>query len=880
MKNLYIVARAHMDPIWLRCFTGHYTLEELGGVVRPYADVEELEILEYMDFAERYGVKYQIEQALTVKKFLERNPDQLERFRTLVQKGLIELAGGGETVIDRNLTQGESWARNHLYSTRYYEKTFSHRPRYAITPDIFGLPSQLPQFFRSVGYDALIEFDRVLKNSKPFWRGLDGTLIVLDDRFLQPPAPSLRTADCVKLAPGPACKGEGCRLCEGTGIDVTHNLTRPDKPTVPEDYYHYPSADALLDDLLQTPRDDYYMMIVTEEPRVGDFLYGPLEKAAAKREIAVHYLGFEENHDRWCPGYVEALRAGDTPADMIDTRPEGNPAAAGCYSTYIEIKKANRELEDLLLEAEALAAAVRLNGLPDGTEKTTYCYPEKTIEALWSKMALIQFHDCVTGSHCDAAHEELKRLIREVRRGALNVYQNAAELWCAAHRFDVPEGYYAAVYFNPTAIPAETVRLSLHAPAGTPGVNVFDETGAPLPVFDTKITDMAVGVGVTLSVRADVPAFGWRLFLWKQAESAPAAPLAGDTVENEYFRVQVKDGRICEIYDKKQKRPAFTDAGLDIGTDIGSPWGRSEPERLHTRLNADKVLFEKDGAAQRVTLSGSLQAPERGIERLSWRQTAALYPGEAAVRFETELDWDGTNTRVFASASPAFETDGSLYCDVPFGMMRRTAAPAENCMGLCDEWPTLGYAGVTNGSYGAAFLKGGLPAARFTDGALQISLLRALTHLHPKYKKIADVGVHTAQYALTAWDGDFAAGHCQRRSEDYLRQGCTCELTAPGKWRPEAPDASPAPAAGSLLPPVFGSLPANLRLCAFKWAIDGSGPVVRFYESDGLPAALTLPEDLTLLPCSTLEEPTGAPATGSYKFRPFEIATFRLKSEK
>ena len=47
--------------------------------MRPYSDLEEVQILEYMDFAEQYGVKYQIEQSCVVKKFLERNPGMRSR---------------------------------------------------------------------------------------------------------------------------------------------------------------------------------------------------------------------------------------------------------------------------------------------------------------------------------------------------------------------------------------------------------------------------------------------------------------------------------------------------------------------------------------------------------------------------------------------------------------------------------------------------------------------------------------------------------------------------------------------------------------------------------------------------------------------------------
>ena len=586
MKKLYLIARNHMDPSWLRCFTHSFRHPETGETVRPYADIEETQILEYMDFAELYGVKYQIEQSAVVKKFLERNPDQLERFRDLVKRGLLELAGGGETVIDRNLTSGESWARNHLYSSNYYKRVFGHQPKYAITPDIFGLPSQLPQFFRSVGYDALIIFDRVLKNNKPFWRGLDGTLIVLDSCFLQPPEPNLRTADCVKLPACGACGGEGCAFCEGTGVDTTYDMTRPDKALLKAAYYGNMSADVFLETLLQTDKEEYFVMITTEEPRIGSFLYGPLREAAARHGIEVHYLGFEENHEVWCPGQEDALRAGNIPEELIDTRAEGNPAACGCYSSRIEIKKANSELEQLLTEAESLAAAVRFSGGWRNDTLPRRAYPAKKLEALWNKMAFIQFHDCITGTHVDAAYTELMDCIREVRRGAHQIYADAAREWCKLHDITVPDGYFAAVCFNPTQEPQTSPVLTLCAPEGTNTVELYHADLTPADAFDFRHNDALVGVTLKLRTNALIPPFGWRVFLWKPAatEEKPAQTditQACFSIENRFFSILTENGQIRGIYDKTNHKTVTREGGayLALGADFGSPYGRTEPER-------------------------------------------------------------------------------------------------------------------------------------------------------------------------------------------------------------------------------------------------------------------------------------------------------------
>lgn len=882
MKKLYLIARNHMDPSWLRCFQDHFTLPT-GETVRPYADIEETQILEYMDFAEKYGVKYQIEQSLVVKEFLKRNPDQLARFKALVKKGLIELAGGGEAVIDVNLTSGESWARNHLYSRTYYKKTFNHAPRYAITPDIFGLASQLPQFFRSVGYDALIIFDRVLKHNKPFWRGLDGTLIVLDGCFLQPPEPNLRTADCVKLPACGACGGKGCALCGGTGLDSAYDMTRPDKELRQSAYYGNMSADVFLEKLLETDKENYFVMITTEEPRIGDFLYGPLKDAAKRHGIQVCYLSFEENHDTWCSGQREALLSGDYTEDQIDTRREGNPAACGCYTSRIEIKKANAELEQLLFEAECLACAVRLEGGFRADTVPRRDYPAEKLEALWNKMAFIQFHDCITGTHCDASYHELLRYVMEVRRGAYQIYADAAAEWSKLHPVDIPEGYYAAVCFNPTDTPACFPQLNLRLPDGAQSVLLYTASLTPLAAFDLESSPAMVGSGLRLHTDAAIPPFGRRVFLWKpcdQPEQINAQIIDNACrIENEFFRIDADASQITGIYDKKNGRTAIGAgaACLAVGTDIGSLYGRSEPERDHRRLFADRAVKEETAYFSRLVFSGTVTDPEKGIEKLIWTQTVTLYKNESLIRIRTDLDWQGRDTRVFACFPPAFACDEKLYCEVPFGMMERGDPGETNLMGITDEWPTLGYAGISDGSYNVAVLKGGFPGTRIRNGALQLSLFRAVSSDNPNFSGTNDCGKHTSDYAIAAWSGSFASGNCAALASAFKKQCCTFELTGPGKWQdPDLlPSGDPAPETDALFR-IFDVLPPQLRLSALKWAEDGTGPVVRLWESTGAPASLSVRNGVKLRHCNTLEEPTGAPDVAGYTFRPFEIATFRI----
>ena len=890
MKQLYLIAKNHMDPSWLRCFTDHFRDAGSGDVVRPYSDLEELQILEYMDFAEQYGVKYEIEQSCVVKKFLERNPDQKERFAALVRRGLLELAGGGEAVIDYNLTCGESWARNHLYSRAYYEREFHHAPRYAITPDIFGLPAQLPQFFRSLGYDADILFDRVFQHGKPFWRGLDGTLIVLDDRWLDPPQPALRTADCVKLPCCPVCRGEGCPACYGAGVDRSYSMTRPDKEIRQGAYYGNRSAEDLIDELLRYDKNEYYVLITTEEPLVGDHLFGQLKEAGAARGVNVNYVSFEENHDLWCQGQVDKLRRGQVAEDEIDPRLEGNPASTGDCSSRIEIKKANRELEQLLFEAENLAVLARLSGGWDAGAVPRRDYPAKKLEALWNKMAFIQFHDCVTGTHCDASYRELERYIREVRRGAEDIYRNAARELLRGQEIDAPEGYRAAVFFNPTDQTVRYPRLLLRGtktesgerraecgdflssePMNARGVKVYDADGRPLTAFLPEAIDGMADTYWGVTVKAEVPPFSCRTFLWQPGnEEDTAATRNGTVIENEYYRVTAARGRVCEIYDKTAGRPLTADGGLTLTEDNGSPWGRDCPEGESTPLYAEKTTAERGEGFARLTMTGELCDETKHIKKLRWRLTATLYDGEPLVRFATKLDWQGERTRLYASFTPAFSHDGDIICEVPFGTVKRGSAEEVCCLGWCDDWPSLDFAGVSGEGMNLALLKGGFPGTSVKNGALRVALLRAMHDeseaFRQNYAEANDNGVHTAAFALASSQGDFADGDFSNRAAEFNVRGYT-ECVEPQAGEPLCE---------TTRLPWLAALPGGLRLSALKWAEDGSGPVVRFWESAGRPVALTLPDGVTLRKCDTLERPAADAPVSEYTFRPFEIATFRV----
>nr|MCR5040713.1 hypothetical protein [Clostridia bacterium] len=242
----------------------------------------------------------------------------------------------------------------------------------------------------------------------------------------------------------------------------------------------------------------------------------------------------------------------------------------------------------------------------------------------------------------------------------------------------------------------------------------------------------------------------------------------------------------------------------------------------------------------------------------------------------TDLDWDGRNSRVYFSAEPAFTRSGGLFCEVPFGLIERGDPTGLDYMGLTDEWPSLGFAGVSDGKTSLAVIKSGLPATKLTDGVIRISLLRSVTSDNPTYAGTNDPGRHCAAFALSSWSGDFASGDPAKRAKVFNTRGLTYELghagadTARSQGSPDVKD--PAAFVGKL----SASLPDDLILSAFKLSCDGKNTVVRIYESSGKAADLDAPEGVRLVRCDSLERPINEAEETHYPFRPFEIATFRI----
>jgi alpha-mannosidase len=860
MPTAILRASSHMDPLWRRGWCQHTAWK--GSTLRPYGEIEDAQVLAWLDLAEATGIPYAVEQTATLRHLLETHPDELPRLRRLVQAGLIEPLGGGEMVPDTHLVDGETLVRNQTIGRRWLEQVLGVQPRGLTIPDAFGLSAQIPQLARGLGVLEVDAYARVFEQGERLWRGLDGSVVALTVPRGELPGVSLGGAG--RYPPCPACAGDGCVVCGGSGLDRSENR-RFDNEWIRGNF------ERSLDRALAGNPDTILCGLWGEEMIDSAATVATWRARLQERGLTVAAGGHEAVRHRLFAKLRAAVAAGHgdgfTLAEGVETRPIGT----GCYLARTGLKQAVRALEDRLLSAEKLAALAVDTGEP---------YPRGALERCWRGMALLAFHDSITGTHTDGAARELAQTIREIRLVAHRLAERALAALAARHRVPTRAGWSAVLVFNPWnwAIDGEEVEHVLHlGPAeDAAGIAAEDADGRPLTV--TAVASIPQRNGSALRVRLRglrQPPLGLSLVWWRPA-ATPPAPTALDTqvLDNGCYRVEIRHGRIARVTDLALGQAIGGDAfgSLEIEQDLGSPWETLAEPAVRRCLSHERgitVRVERFPGGQRAVFSGTYANTDNlQVQRCAWQQELTLYDGERRLRFRTTVDWQGLNARVSALFPLTFRPprDEARY-EVPWGaVVRPSYRPVWGVhLGANGDWPALNSVTVHDPARDltVSLLNRGLPANRCTGGELRLGLLRAPGEpLHVfDIAGAAESGTHEFHYAIESRAGS----HADSRA-----------LHAGRAFNTTFPTIDAAPSAGPLVPgtPLLAiSGGEALVIPVVKRGDEHDDLVVRGYDACGSGGTATFP-DHRATACDLRERPVeGQQALAC---RPWGIATVRL----
>ena len=173
MANYYLIANAHLDPVWQWCVP-----EGLSLVKSTFRSA--------LDRMNEFPGYIFTSACASYYKWIKLNePEMFEEIKQRVEEGRWAVVGGMWVQPDCNIPSGEAFCRHFLYSQKFFKENFGITVKTGYNVDSFGHNGMLPQLLKKSGIDNYIyqrPNNREEKPNLPFddlhlWRSPDGSTV-------------------------------------------------------------------------------------------------------------------------------------------------------------------------------------------------------------------------------------------------------------------------------------------------------------------------------------------------------------------------------------------------------------------------------------------------------------------------------------------------------------------------------------------------------------------------------------------------------------------------------------------------------------------------------------------------------------------------------
>jgi alpha-mannosidase len=770
--RVHLVGHSHIDMNWL------WTWPDTVAVIkRDFKSVLAL-MDEYPElvFSHSQPAAYQV---------IEREaPELLRRVREHIKTGRWEALTLAWLENDANMASGEAHARQLLEGVCYSREVLGVQPSTYHAPDTFGHAGNLPQLAASAGAKRYYHHrcNPGRENQWPvyWWEGDDGTRVL-----------ALSTT---------SYGGDILARDLAAAAIRAHRFGHPAGL-----HFH----------------------------GIGDHGGGParqnLEALRRFQKLALMPAAFCSRLDAYADEIVNAV--GTLPI----WRGESSTIFEGCYTTHAEVKRRNRQGENLLCTADTLAALT-------GQSHTA------ALEQAWRTVLFNQFHDILDGAAIHEAYDKNAEDFAAVSQSARRIMASALDVLernIAPGRIAVtnPLGWDREDWVELAGLHLEgSIWLVADDGHRTPGQRTARGLGfvARVPAFSTVGYRLeAAGRHALPATMEAVPAFapadnGQTIILVDRPTQEPYL-----RIETSIFRVYVRrdSGILVSFFDKRVNRELvaygmrrssdFLDSAradlalnvLQLVEEYPHPMSAWHYHEAHT----DFSLLR--GATTEIVESGPARLVlevRHGLRSSRITQRLHFYRDLARVDFETDIDWRETGNReagvpnlkvAFTAQMPECEA----WFETPFAVTRR---PSDG-----QEVPALRWADIGGRSYGFAILNDCRYGYDALGCRLRLTLLRSAYEPDP----ISAVGEHSMRYSFLPHPGDW-------RDAGIVRRGH--ELNQPLLVRQAVASAPSPDTRDDFRPRVTGA--STVIASCLKMARNGAGRIIRLYESAGRVSEMSL----------------------------------------
>ena len=528
-KRIHMVCNAHLDPVW------QWEWEEGAA-----------ETLSTFRVAARLcgqfdGFIFNHNEALLYRWIEEYEPALFEQIRALVRAGKWHIMGGWHLQPDCNMPSGEAFVRQILSGRAYFREKFGVEPTTAINFDPFGHTRGLVQILRKSGFDSYLfgrpgDKDIRLPADLFEWVGYDGSKVTAYRRCGYNSMLGNATKKIRSVTDD--CADGGCEICLWG---------------------------------------------------VGNHGGGPSQKDLEDIEAlqaAFRAEGIELIHSTPEAFFREIRETGRTlPTHAGDL----NAWAVGCYTSMIRVKQKYRELENLYLMTEQMAAAAHAQGL--------IAYPTEPLRDALYDLLTVQFHDILPGSSIQPAEEMALRMLGHGEEILSRVRARAFFALSGGQKPTLPDAIPILVY-NPHPYPVEgdfTCEMMLW------DQNWADEFSMPQVMRDGKAlptqcekenSNLNLDWRKRVTFHTTLAPMQMNRFdcTYTKLPRRPAPETREDAqalyLENDRVCVRIgRDSGLIESYTVDGRELLCAPCALHVVQDDSDPWGmcvRAFPDRIDT----------------------------------------------------------------------------------------------------------------------------------------------------------------------------------------------------------------------------------------------------------------------------------------------------------
>jgi len=660
--TIHCVAHAHIDMNWMWGFA-----ETTAITVDTFRTMLNL-------MNEYPGFKFSQSQASTYRIIEEYDPEMMDEIKKRVKEGRWEVAASTWVEADKNMPNGESFARHVLYTKRYFKEIFNIDPddlSLDFEPDTFGHNWSIPEIMSKSGVKYYYHHRAYDGHYVYRWQARNNTevLVFRDPKGYNDVVVNERLPFSVQF-----CNDVGIRdmlYLYGVG-DHGGGPSRRD-------------IECLID-----------MMTWPVAPHLKFSTYGEF------------YTNLEKIRD-----------------SLPIVNQELNFVFTGCYTTQTRIKMANRTSEDRLYDAETIAAfASTFTGGRD--------YKESFFKA-WEKTLFNQFHDILPGSGTIETREyalgEFQKTMAIVNTNATNSMASIARSIDTSNiavdedKLSISEG--GGVGYGVDNSSNYRFPQTERGRGRTRIVHLFntiefDKIGpveviiwdwlydvSKMSIFDVdgnkvnfEVMDHGVNVGywghqqIVVLLDANVPAFGYTTYVITEESSLQSKRYkyltntadkytdSDKIMENNHIKAVFKSGdmRLISLVDKETGRdmvseylPACGFRYIHEDTIPGmSAWRVGRYAKI-TELNEDGkvIIYEQRKGELRQTIRYRMD-----FERSSLDVAVILDKYSKMLKFDVKIDWHEIGDIKYVpqlNFAVPFNFEASSYrYDIPFGTIDRS----------------------------------------------------------------------------------------------------------------------------------------------------------------------------------------------------------------